>query len=147
MFKKLFVPIDGSSLSQRAIAVSIDLAVQLGAHITGFIVEPDLPLSVASHDAEAFAERIQEHQAKTELHSNILLHQFEVRASQAGVVFRGLSVTSYSVDDIIAEEAEKSGCDMIVIVTHGRGKLGEFVFGSHTKKVISRTKIPVLVLH
>lgn len=147
MYKHLFVPIDGSALSHRAMEGSVELATQLGARITGFVVEPDLPLSVTSRDAETFAERIQEHQSRNEAHANALLGQFADRASAAGVAFSGISVTAYSVDDAIAQEAEKHGCDMIVIVTHGRGALGEFVFGSHAKKIISKTNLPVLVLH
>lgn len=147
MYKHLFVPIDGSALSRRAMEGSVELAVQLEARITGFVVEPDLPISVASETRESFAERVQDHQSRNEAHAKALLDQFAAHASAAGVAFSGVSVTAYSVDDAIAQEAEKRGCDMIVIVTHGRGVLGEFVFGSHSKKIISRTKLPVLVLH
>ncbi len=147
MYKHLFVPIDGSSLSLRAMDGSIELAAQLGAEITGFVVEPDLPMSVTSRDVETFAGRIQEHQAKNETHAKTWLGRFEARAAAAGVAFHALAVTSYSIDDAIADAAEKNGCDMIVIVTHGRGAVGEFVFGSHAKKIISKTRLPVLVLH
>ena len=61
--------------------------------------------------------------------------------------FTASHVTAYSVDQAIVDEAEKAGCDMIVMVTHGRGPLGEFLFGSHTKTIIARSKLPVLVLH
>ncbi len=54
---------------------------------------------------------------------------------------------STKVDTAIIDEAEKAGCDMIVMVTHGRGPIGEFLFGSHTKNIIARSKLPVLVLH
>lgn len=147
MYKHLFVPVDGSVLSHRAMDGSIDLAKQLGARITGFVVEPDLPVSATSHDAQAFASHIQEHDAKNQAHAKALLDQFEQRAIAADVTFSRLAVTAYSVDHAILEEAEKAGCDMIVMVTHGRGPIGEFVFGSHTKKIIAHSQLPVLVLH
>jgi len=147
MYKKLFVPVDGSELSHRAMDGSIALAKQLGAAINGFVVEPDLPLSVVTPDAHAATERIKSHEAQNEAHAKALLDQFEQRAKAAGVEFIASHVTAYSVDNAIMEEAEKAGCDMIVMVTHGRGPLGEFVFGSHTKSIISRSKLPVLVLH
>ena len=147
MYKKLFVPVDGSELSHRAMEGSIALAKQLGAAITGFVVEPDLPLSVVSSDAHVSTQRIRQHEAQNEAHATALLDQFAQRAQAAGVAFEPSHVTAYSVDAAIMEEAEKAGCDMIVMVTHGRGPLGEFVFGSHTKKVIARSKLPVLVLH
>lgn len=147
MYKHLFVPIDGSALSHRAMDGSIELALQLGAQITGFVVEPEVPLSAVSRNAETFIACIHEHQTANEIHSKALLAQFEARTSAAGVPFKGVSLTSDSVDRMIADEAEKNGCDLIVIVTHDRGKLGEFVFGSHAKRVISLTRLPVLVLH
>jgi len=147
MYKNLFVPIDGSELSGRAMDSSLELAIQLGARVTGFVVEPDLPLSVATDTTGVFPDRVQEHQTRTTSHAKALLDQFESRAAKAGVEFSGVSVTGYSIDQAIVDEAVKHGCDMIVIVTHGRGALGEFVYGSHAKKIISRTRLPVLVLH
>ena len=52
-----------------------------------------------------------------------------------------------SIDDAIAEAAAESGCDLIVMATHGRGVFGELLFGSHTKAVLARCKVPLLVLH
>ncbi|HRC37569.1 MAG TPA: universal stress protein, partial [Rubrivivax sp.] len=31
--------------------------------------------------------------------------------------------------------------------THGRGTFGELLFGSHTKTLMARTRLPLLVLH
>lgn len=147
MYKHLFVPVDGSELSHRAMDGSIALAAQLGARITGFVVEPDLPVSATSQNASTFAAHIKEHESRNAAHATALLGQFEERAAAAGVAFSGLSVTAYVVDQAILEEAEKAGCDMIVMVTHGRGPVGEFVFGSHTKRIIARSQLPVFVLH
>lgn len=147
MYKHLFVPIDGSELSRRAMDGSIQLAKQLGARITGFVVEPDLPINTMSGDASASIERMKGHERKNEAHSAALLGQFEQRCATEGVPFSGHSVTAYGVDHTIAEEAEKAGCDMIVMVTHGRGVIGDFIFGSHAKRIIALTKLPVLILH
>ncbi|MCF8167705.1 MAG: universal stress protein [Rhodoferax sp.] len=147
MYKHLFVPVDGSDLSHRAMDGSIELARQLGARITGFVVEPDLPLSTANRHGGEFMERIKDHETQNEAHASALLGQFAQRAAAAGVEFTSHHVTAYMVDQAIMEEAENAGCDMIVMVTHGRNAIGEFVFGSHTKKIIARSKLPVLVLH
>lgn len=147
MYKHLFVPVDGSELSHRGMDESIALAKQLGARITGFVVEPDLPLNTASRDAEATYDRMKAHESDNKAHSDALLAQFKARADAAGVNFGGLTVTAYGVDHAIMEEAEKAGCDMIVMVTHGRGTVGKFLFGSHTQKIVAQSKLPVLVLH
>lgn len=147
MYKHLFVPIDGSELSHRAMDGSIELALQLGARITGFVVEPGLPLSAVSRDKVAYAKHIEQHTARNEEHAAALLAQFEERARAAGVEFTATHVESNDIDDAIASEADKVGADMIVMVTHGRGALGELLFGSHTRKISVRSKLPLLVLH
>jgi nucleotide-binding universal stress UspA family protein len=72
-----------------------------------------------------------------------LLRQFEKRATAKGVQFTAHHVTSYTVDKTIVDEAQKTGA---VMVTHGRSRVGKFVFGSHTKNVIIESPIQVLVL-
>lgn len=146
MYKHLFVPVDGSELTHRAMDGSIELATQLGARITGFVVEPDVPITASTSRTEPLIDRMKDNESKNEAHASALLGQFEKRAKAAGVEFTAHHVTAYLVDDAIVEEAEKLSCDMIVIVTHGRTKLGKFIFGSHTKNVIVKSKLPVLVL-
>ena len=147
MYKHLFVPVDGSELSHRAMDGSIELAKQLGARITGFVVEPDVPITAAASHTEKLLDRMKDNEDKNEQHAAALLGQFENRAKAAGVDFSAHHVTAYLVDQAIMEEAEKLGCDMIVMVTHGRSAIGEFVFGSHTKKIIAKSKLPVFVMH
>ncbi|MBP6903040.1 MAG: universal stress protein [Burkholderiaceae bacterium] len=147
MFRNLFVPVDGSALSERAMEASITLAKQLGAAITGFIVEPDVPLPTPGTQMSQYERSTEAHIERTDGHARKLLTAFELRAAEAGVPFSGLHARTGAVDQAIVEQAESSGADMIVMVTHGRGKFGELLFGSHTKNVLAQTKLPLLVLH
>jgi nucleotide-binding universal stress UspA family protein len=54
---------------------------------------------------------------------------------------------SFRLASTIIKAAQKHTCDLIVMVTHGRGAFGERLFGSHTKSVMSQCKLPLLVLH
>lgn len=146
MYKHLFVPVDGSDLTHRAMDGSIALALQLGARITGFVVEPDVPITAANSQVKNLLDRIKDNETKNEAHAKALLGQFEKRAVAAGVVFKGHHVTAYTVSQSIIEEAVRLDCDMIVMVTEGRSRVGKFVFGSHTKDVIIESSLPVLVL-
>ncbi|MDO8318325.1 universal stress protein [Rhodoferax sp.] len=146
MYKHLFVPVDGSDLTHRAMDGSIALALQLGARITGFVVEPEVPITAANSQTENLLNRIKDNASKNEAHAAALLGQFEKRAAAADVTFKAHHVTAYMVSQSIVEEAEKLGCDMIVMVTEGRSRIGKFVFGSHTKEVIIESTLPVLVL-
>ena len=147
MYRHLLVPVDGSDLSDRAITESIELAKQLGASITGFVAEPLAPLPAPGLPQSAMRREALEHDALTEAHANEILARFEQQARAAGVPFIGRHSQAPRVDRAIVAEAEAQGCDMIVMVTHGRGAFGEFLFGSQTKAVLSGSKLPLLVLH
>ena len=48
--------------------------------------------------------------------------------------------------DLIIETAEKMKCDLIVMGTQGQGGLAKMMLGSTARKVLKRSKIPVLVV-
>jgi nucleotide-binding universal stress UspA family protein len=105
---------------------------------------PQLP-AVGRHPTVVALEN-ERHDQRTEAHAHQVLAQFEQHAKQAGVAFEGHFEQAPLVDQAIVEAAEAKGCDLILMVTHGRGAFGEFLFGSHTKAVLSRCKLPLLVL-
>lgn len=139
LFKRLLVPIDGAELTPRAIDASVALAAQLGAAITGFIAQAPVPLptstamSVEESRAAETAER--------------LLQGFAARAQRLGVAFEGHYRHTPDIAAAIVQAAQQYECDMIVMLTHGRGAVGRLVFGSHTQQVLARSTIPVLVMH
>jgi nucleotide-binding universal stress UspA family protein len=147
MYRRLLVPVDGSDLSDRAIAASIDLARQLGASITGFVAEPMPPVPLGPRSMQSIEDDARDHEAMTQAHAQEVLSRFERSAHDAGVPFVGYCDRVPRIDRAIIEAAESSGCDLIVMVTHGRGAFGEFLYGSQTKAVLSGSKLPLLVLH
>ena len=147
MYTHLLVPVDGTELSERAAHASLELARKLGARVTGFVAEPMPPMPTMAANVAAYQRDTEAHQARTEAHANVVLAKFAAQAAEQGVPFHGKFQRTDSVDDAIVKAAEEFGCDLIVMVTHGRGAFGELLFGSHTKNVLSRSKLPLLVLH
>ena len=147
MYKRILVPVDGNELTDRAIEASIELAKQLGAAITGFVAEPLLPVPPGPRPHAVFQEEVREHDEMTAAHAQQVLDKFAAAAAVAGVSFEGYHDQVPRVDRAIIEAAESRGCDMIVMVTHGRGAFGEFLFGSQTKAVLAGSKLPLLVVH
>jgi nucleotide-binding universal stress UspA family protein len=47
--------------------------------------------------------------------------------------------------DTIIWVADKRGCDLIMMASHGRKGIGALLLGSETQKVLTHSKIPVLV--
>ena len=147
MFQHLLVPIDGSELSERAITSSIALAAKLGAAITGFVVEPDAQAAGSGHSAAALARDLEAADVAAATHAKKLLQHFGARAKDAGVKFHSHFVRTDSIDQAIIQAATDQKCDLVVMITHGRGAFGELLFGSHTRNVIMRSQLPLLVLH
>jgi len=147
MYRNLLVPIDDSELSERAMRESIALARQLGAALVGFVAEPDMPLPNVGTQPTAYARQRDAHEQRSDTHAHDLLARFGALASEAGVAFSGRHAITDRIDESIVALAQELECDMIVMVTHGRGAFGELLFGSHTKNVLAKSQIPLLVLH
>lgn len=147
MYEHLLVPVDGSEISDRAMDASIELARKLNAAITGFVAEPDTSLPAVGRHPSVVVREMEQAEAQAAAHANAVLQRFRARAQAAGVSFHGHFVRTAQVDDAIVKAADEQHCDMIVMVTHGRGAFGELLFGSHTKNVLARSKLPLLVLH
>jgi len=47
--------------------------------------------------------------------------------------------------DAIIRVAKQKGCDLIMMASHGRRGVGALLIGSETQKVLTHSKIPVLV--
>lgn len=145
MFVRLLVPIDGTDTAERAMTASIALAAQLQAAIVGFIAEPDLRAASDRPSSAVAAKPLAIAGAAS--HAQKALDQFQARAAAAQIPFEGVMAYTAEVVDAIIQTAQQQSCDLIVMVTHGRGAFGERLFGSHTKSVMSRCKLPLLVLH
>ena len=147
MYKNLLVPIDGTHIADKAMNSSIELAKQLGATITAFVAEPTPSLPAVGRQASSIMKENELHAARTAKHAQEVLACFEALARDAGIGFSGHHIQTDRIDDAIANAAKEHGCDMIVMATHGRGVFGELMLGSHTKSVMARSKLPLLVLH
>lgn len=143
MYQRILVPVDGSELTERAIQASIGLARQLGAAITGFVAEqPGPPAQGPRAGAPAGDDDM-----LPPMHAQQVLDRFAAAARAAGVPFEGHHARVERADETLLAEAEARGCDLIVMVSQGRGAFGEFLYGSQAKAVLSGSRLPLLVLH
>ena len=84
-YKKLLVPVDGSELTDKAIGASIDLALQLGAAITGFVAEPLPPLPASPRNRSLLEQEIREHEEMAVAHAKPVLERFEAADGTEGI--------------------------------------------------------------
>lgn len=70
----------------------------------------------------------------------------EIRlTSGSGVDCDSMYVVSNHPYEAIIEAAQSRQCDLIAMASHGRKGIQGFLLGSETQKVLSHSKIPVLV--
>ena len=147
MYRHLLVPLDGGELSQHAVEASIGLARKLDASITALIVEPPAPPPQVGHGAGGFVRRMEAHDREIQAHAERVFEAFGAQADRAGVPFDGFYARSNRIADAILAAAQERGCDLIVMATHVHGLFDELLAASNTKRVMARSRLPLLVLH
>jgi len=141
MYQHILIPTDGSELAERAVTHGLSLAKFVGAKVTGIIVEerPAAWLLAAGVAFAEFTEQLREYYASA-------LDSMANAAKQAGVPCDTVQVEDVRPYEAIIATATDRGCDLIVMASHGRGGLSAIVLGSVTNKVLTHTKVPVLVV-
>jgi nucleotide-binding universal stress UspA family protein len=143
MFKNILVPTDGSHLAARAVEQGILFAKEIGAKITTVTVtEPFHMLSVEQIQLEYTPI---EYQKYSKVHAEKVLGVGSDAAKLAGVVCETLHVEHEQVYQAIIAAADARKCDLIVMALHGRRGVSAVVLGSEMVKVLTHSKIPVLV--
>ena len=139
MFKHLLVPTDGTEFSTTTVQRAIKFASESGAKVTFFYAKPDY--SVVFYDPntpQAFAEQTEQRAAE-------ILAACQAMAVAGGVDCEIKSATGELPYQAIIECADQSACDLIFMASRGRRGLSALLLGSETQKVLTHSKIPVLV--
>lgn len=157
--KKILYSTDLSDSARHAFAYAVSLANLYGAGITILHVLSEihgLDSKIIGHIGADRWEEIKERQAAEaratligkkrenfEVHE--ILEEFTKVENQDFVVDEILVRKGNPVDEIL-KQAEKRNCDLIVMGNHGHGIIEEAIIGSTTRKVLRRSKKPVLVV-
>jgi len=102
----------------------------------------DRPKGAEPHQ---FADAPIEYKKHAEAHAETVLDTVSAAAKSAGVICETLHVEHAQVYRAIIDAASARKCDLIVMASHGRRGVSAVVLGSETVKVLTHSKIPVLV--
>ncbi|MFA7269452.1 MAG: universal stress protein [Sterolibacterium sp.] len=145
MFKHILVPTDGSALSTDTIKRAIAFAKESNAKITFFYAKPDYPVAFYGEGALIDPSTPEKFAQMADKQAQEILDAATHEANSAGVS----SASSSAVSDIpyqaIIEAADKAGCDLIFMASHGRRGISGLLLGSETQKVLTHSRTPVLV--
>ena len=145
MYKHILIPTDGSPQSRKAVAGAVELAKLVGAKVTGiFAAPPATPIVYRDNVPFGFSMPA-DHQRMIEDSAARYLGVIEQAAKKAGVRCEVITVTSDYPADTILATATKKKCDLIVMATHGRRGIRGVLLGSETQRVLTHSKIPVMV--
>jgi nucleotide-binding universal stress UspA family protein len=143
MYKHILVPTDGSALSARAIEQAIGLAKSVGAKVSGMTVS--IPFHVFALDPMMVSDTAEQYKKDCEDRAEKFLGAITVAAKAAGVQCEVAHVTADHPYEGIIDTATVRGCDLIFMASHGRKGVAGLILGSETRKVLTHSKIPVLV--
>jgi nucleotide-binding universal stress UspA family protein len=144
VFNHVLIATDGSPISNKAARAGIALARALDARVTAYYAVDELqPLYVEGYmmdqammdDLDARATALGEKQVD-------VIAQL---AKAAGVRFNAIVRRANTAYEGIIDAAKKQRCDVIVMASHGRRGLSKLMMGSVTQKVLTHSKIPVVV--
>lgn len=143
-YKRILVPVDGSSVSDRGLSEALKIAHADGARVRLLHVVAEY---VAYSNVEAtvdigpILESLRESGQKT-------LAKIEKRAQGHGVrIETALDENPGGrVADTIVDEAKRWRADLIVMGTHGRRGVKRMLLGSDAELVIRYSPVPVLLV-
>ena len=147
MYKHILVPTDSSKLSLKAVKEAAQLARACKAKVTAlFVIEPYMP---RVSDESLVPQSLTRDQAVYKKFSEKAAADALAKAEKGFAAAKVKCTTEFVVDPMpwhgILDVARRRKCDLIVMASHGRGGFMGVLLGSETHKVLSHSKIPVLV--
>ena len=145
MFKHILVPTDGSSLSAGTVARAVSFAKDTGARITFFYAQPDFPMPIYGEGALIDPTTPEQFAKSAASEAEAILGKARSAAEAAGVACDSDTAVNEVPYEAIIDAADRHGCDLIFMASHGRRGIAGLLLGSETQKVLTHSKTPVLV--
>ena len=137
--KKILVPTDFSAHADEAFRLAHALATAIGAEVV--LLHVALPPAVVSEGGKFLTNVDNGEPLNLWNHFQGMVQTVpSVRVEHQVIVADRLGARH------ILEMLDKLGCDLIVMGTHGRSWLKDFLFGSLTEEVVRLARCPVMVV-
>lgn len=143
MYRRILVPVDGSTTSNCALQEAIKLAQQHHAQLELVHVFEDILYWVDENyiNYAELQETVRESSEKILIDAQALVQQ---RGLATGIKL--LEAKGQRTANVIVAEAERWQADLIVIGTHGRTGFSRLLLGSVAEGVVRTAAIPVLLI-
>ena len=142
MYSKILIPTDGSELSDKALEAGVNFAKALGSSVViATVIEP----YSYSNLSEYRPESIDQYDSRVRELAQERLEGARELVEKKEVPCEVVAFKSFSPAEAIIDAATEYCCDLIFMASHGRQGLAAVLLGSETQKVLTHSKIPVMV--
>jgi len=117
----------------------------LGWMVNEKAIEPHVPVCDKTQRSDETLSR-SEYAAACRKEANKILGAVADKARLAGVPFSQAQAISAAPWEAILAAAKKNKCDAVVMASHGRRGVTALLLGSETQKVLTHSKLPVIVV-
>jgi nucleotide-binding universal stress UspA family protein len=136
-FKKILVPVDGSTYSEKALKRACDLVEVFDSKIILiYVVEKSIPINLL--DRKEYLELLRKFGTKTLDKANTLLSKKGISAK--------LLLKEGNIVNEIEKVAKKEKCDLIIVGNKGLGSVTRFLLGSVSNKISQSSSCSVLIV-
>jgi nucleotide-binding universal stress UspA family protein len=147
MYKHILIATDGSELAGRALAHGLALAKEVKASVTVVTVTQLWSALDMAHKArEGNRDPLNQFEEIAAASAKAILAAAAEKAKITGVACGLVHVPDQHPAEGIIATAEKKGCDLIVMASHGRRAVGRLLLGSQANEVLAHSKIPALIV-
>ena len=147
MYKHILIATDGSELAGRALAHGLVLAKELKAAVTLVTVTQPWAAMDMAHDVRlGHPDPIHQFENIAATSAKAILDAAAQKAKIAGITCELVHVPDQHPAEGIIATAEKKGCDLIVMASHGRRAVGRLLLGSQASEVLAHSKVPALIV-
>ena len=147
MYKHILIATDGSELAGRGVAHGLALAKNLNSPVTLVTVtKPWSAMDLAHETRQGHPDPIHQFENMATASAKTILEAAAQKAKTAGVKCNIVHVPDQHPAEGIIATAEKNGCDLIVMASHGRRAVGRLLLGSQASEVLSHSKVPALIV-
>ncbi len=141
MISKILIPIDGSTISLRALNHGLFLCSKLKTKLTIlYVIEVPPFIYIQSQKLVNSVMVTLKNEAKA------ILDIGKIQAKEYDIEAETLFLEGSNIGSTILDYSEKNNFDFIIIGSRGKGSFKHAILGSVSNRVLQHSKIPVLIV-
>lgn len=141
MYKKILVPLDGSTVAEGVLPHAKSLAYSEGAELILLTVAANPAMDYLFSDPGIAETTVQEQVEKSKAYISTIENDLHSAGFKVSTLMRVGSVA-----EVILSVAEELQVDAIAMSTHGRTGAARWLLGSVAERVVHNSNVPVLLI-